>query len=293
MKKEYFPYLPNSRIEDNKRLKYINAIIDKNPFAYHKKKFYLSNSQDNIFSKINVRNFSIDNTNNNDTYIDNNENSIDNYTSRSRNLNGENVNQELLFFQKENDKNIDLYKNFMKNKSSSIEAHAQNYLNFLSQHKNLSPQNKNYNNNNLKRFSLKKNKSVADMTKIYTEKKKNFVPSFIKVRASDITNPFYYDGIAKEIIKRNREIMEYNIKESERKYNCNKIRKISRNSSDLLPYAPGQITNPDYYNLGDSFLNSNPIVNYRNQGINHIIDYNNSMINYGYKNYHRLKSDYY
>ena len=36
------------------------------------------------------------------------------------------------------------------------------------------------------------------MTKINMENKKNFVPGFIKVRTSDITNPFFYDGVARK-----------------------------------------------------------------------------------------------
>ena len=41
MKKSYFPYLPNSRIEDNKRYKYIRDMMEKNPFTYHKRKIFL------------------------------------------------------------------------------------------------------------------------------------------------------------------------------------------------------------------------------------------------------------
>ena len=294
MKGEYFPYLPNSRIEDNKRYKYMNDIMDKNPFAFHKKKYYFSNSGDNTNNNIYTQDFLTCNTN---SYNNNNDILINSYTPRNQNLNGENVNQELLVFQKENDKNINLYNSFMKNKSSSIEAHAQNYLNFISQHRNLSPQNKNninlnINNNNFYNYPLKRNKSVADMEKINLENQKNFVPGFIKVRTSDITNPFFYDGVAKEIMKRNKEIMEYNLRESERKYNNNKIRKISRISNDSLPYAPGQITNPDYYNLGDSVLNANPIVNNRYIGTNPFIQFNNSTINYGNKKYNKLKSEF-
>ena len=38
MKLSYFPYLPNSKNEDNKRYKYVCDKIEKDPFAYHRKK---------------------------------------------------------------------------------------------------------------------------------------------------------------------------------------------------------------------------------------------------------------
>ena len=49
MKQAYFPYLPYSQNEDNKRYKYIYEIMERNPFTYHKKKNYSSIFDDNKF----------------------------------------------------------------------------------------------------------------------------------------------------------------------------------------------------------------------------------------------------
>ena len=94
---EYFPFLPNSQIEDNTRYKYILKAIEKNPFTYHKKKsslinLYQINNKQKDFGK----------------------------------------NQELLFFQKWHDKDINSYNNFMKRKLLTIEANRRNYLKFIS-----------------------------------------------------------------------------------------------------------------------------------------------------------------
>ena len=75
---EYFPYLPYSVIEDNKRCQQMLKTIKNDPFTYHKKKSTLTNlvrvnSQDDIGD-----------------------------------------NQELLFFQKRHDKDINSYNNFMQ-----------------------------------------------------------------------------------------------------------------------------------------------------------------------------------
>ena len=266
MKQSYFPYLPNSRIEDNKRYKFINDMMEKNPFAFHKRK--------NISSSF-------------DNYIIKNNNNFNNF-------NGNNINQELLFFQKDNDKYIDSYNSFMKQKSSTIENNAQKYLNYLSQNKiSLNLNNKtNYfqNNNNdnisainntlpvsneskerknrlhenrsaknINSFPLRNNLNIFNNNNSIEVNKKNFIPSIIKARGSDITNPFFYDHIAKEIIKKNQETMNYNIKESENKFI--KKKKLFKYSDDKLALAPGKINNPKYYSLGESVLDKNPILN--------------------------------
>ena len=40
---EYFPYLPYSQIEDNKRCQNILKEMEKDPFTFHKKKSSLMN----------------------------------------------------------------------------------------------------------------------------------------------------------------------------------------------------------------------------------------------------------
>ena len=248
----YFPYLPNSKSDDNKRYKYICDKIEKEPFAYHKKK-----NSSFVFNK--------------QYYI-----SLDSDLNKNRNK----INQELLFFQKENDKYINSYNNFMQKKSSQIEENAENYLNYFSGYKNNINNEQNFQNtkNNYLNYSqellpknkyLSKNRSVPNLfpstsrnynniTKVKTEKN-NFIPSLVKTRGSDITNPFFYDEVAKEIMEKNQEVMAYNMKVSENKFRKKLI--TSKFSDDKIALAPGKIKNPNYYNLGESFLDKNPILN--------------------------------
>ena len=266
MKLSYFPYLPNSKNEDNKRYKYVCDKIEKDPFTYHKKK-----NSSFLFNKF---------------YIVP-ENNLD------LNQNQNKVNQELLFFQNENDKYINSFNSFMKKKSSIIADNAENYLNYISQSKKLknlesSDVNNTNTNNKINNYfnyshqfqenktkkSLFKNKSEPDLigfspkrynNELYKnktlegEKNNSFIPSLIKANGSDITNPFFYDQVAKEIIKKNQEVMAYNIQESE--YKLKQKRNTSKFSDDKIAIAPGKINNPNYYNLGESFLTKNPILN--------------------------------
>ena len=294
MKQSYFPYLPNSRNEDNKRYRFINDMMEKNPFTYHKRK--------NITSSFSANNYYINNIDNDDNF-DNNSNQIKNKNQNQMNIksypksfstlnnnnysNGNNINQELLIFQKANDRYMDSYNNFMRQKSSTIETNAQKYLSYITQNKkrrdinnlNLLSNNKEKTSNimplsndyRFKRNILYENKSASNINTYSIRNnnninnnsievnKKNFIPSYIKARGSDITNPFFYDRIAKEIIKKNQEAMDYNLKESEDKYI--KKKKLPKYSDDKLALAPGKINNPKYYSLGDSVLDKNPILN--------------------------------
>ena len=268
MKLSYFPYLPNSTIEDNKRYKNVCDIIEKNPFTYHKKK-----NPTILFKKSYI-------VSQNDTDINKNQNK---------------VNQDLLFFQKENEKYINSFNEFMLQKSSRIEENTENYLNYITNQKKLKTsksndiynQNQNQNQNVISNYLnyqnslqpkskkfLFKNKSEPDIfhispqhnnNDIYnyksfeTEKNNNFIPGLIKTKGSDITNPFFYDQVAKEIIKKNQEVMDYNKKQSEYKYNKKIIG--SKFSDDTIALGPGKVNDPNYYDLGESFLDKNPILN--------------------------------
>ena len=138
-KLSYFPYLPNSRVEDNKRYKYIRDMMEKNPFSYHRKKNMFSLNDMNYFNSNKIPNSNIDNGK---EIIQNNNNYLQNEQEK-----------ELLIFQNDHDKYMNLYNNFMQRKTSTIEANAKNYLNFLVQLKkpfqiNNTP-NKNISNKNL------------------------------------------------------------------------------------------------------------------------------------------------
>ena len=94
---EYFPYLPYSQTEDNKRCKQMLNRIAQDPFTFHKKK-------NSLMNLLNINNQK-------DT----------------------NKNQELLFLQKSNDRDINLFNDFMKKKSDTIDTNSRNYLNYITQ----------------------------------------------------------------------------------------------------------------------------------------------------------------
>ena len=248
---EYFPYLPYSQIEDNKRCQNILKEMEKDPFTFHKKKSSLMN-----LYNINLQKDS-----------------------------GEN--QELLFFQKRHDKDINSYNNFMQKKSSTIEANARNYLKYISHPININnlstrrsqkdyssiKENINSNINNLSTlthsnsnlnidnketeksslyFNLKKNPTEKN---IFT-KKSEFIAGNVKIKRSDITNPSYFNDIGEEIMKLNNDVMNYNIKEAQKKLN-----KKMMNKNEDISISPEKINNRDYYNIGESTLNVNPIIN--------------------------------
>lgn len=201
-------------------------------------------------------------------------------------------NQELLFFQRRHDKDFNLYKNYMKIKSEAIDTNAKNYLNYLSlpfnennrykkydietkkqlnnetQKENI---NSNSNNNNLP--ILNHSNSCYNITNKEIEKKlllfknrrnlseKNiFVAGNVKTRRSDITNPFYFNEVGEEIIKLNNDVYKYNLQLAEEKKQKKIIYKRSNRKEDVT-LSPEKIRNNNYYNLGESSLSINPILN--------------------------------
>ena len=175
----------------------------------------------------------------------------------------------------------------MKNKSDLIKENALNYLHYISQKNKLSntditnsfePKINFLNNSQLlnqPKKILTKNKSLPNIKIPFRNLKKeefklklaetdknnniNFVPRIIKARGSDITNPFFYDQVARDIMQKNYEVMNYNLKESENKFFLKK--KIPKYSDEKIALAPGKINNPNYYDLGESKLEKNPILN--------------------------------
>ena len=247
---EYFPYLPYSQIEDNKRCQNIIKEMKKDPFTFHKKKSSLINLY---------------------------------YINKQKDV-GEN--KELLFFQKWHDEDINSYNNYMKRKSSTIEANTRNYLKFISNpniinlrksrnqiYYNPIKENKssninnisslNHSNNNVNiqikqlnqqelNFNIKKNPTEKDIFK----KRDELIKNNAKFRRSDIPNPSYFNEIGEEIMKLNNEAMDYNIREAEKKL----YKKIT-NKYDDISLSPEKIQNINYYNLGESFLDVNPLIN--------------------------------
>ena len=265
-KVKYFPYLPYSQIEDNKRCQNIIKEMERDPFTFHKKKI----------SFINLC-----------------------HTNKEKNI-GEN--QELFFFQKWHDKNINSYNNYMKRKASTIEANTRNYLKFMS-HRNIINLRKSRNENYYNPIKENINSNINDISKLnhcnsnlninnkeIDKKELNFnikknqieeyilkksaelMKSNVKFRRSDITNPSYFNEIGEGIMKLYNDAMNYNIREAEKKYN-----KKFMNKYDDIPLSPEKIQNPNYYNIGESSLNVNPLINkgsYFQNGLKNVNKYN-------------------
>ena len=79
--------------------------------------------------------------------------------------------------------------------------------------------------------------------------------------ATDITDNSYYDKISKQLIlQMNKNYMDYNQILINKRYSPNPGNKYFLKNNQLA-VPPGHISNPRYYNLGESRLSSNPIVN--------------------------------
>jgi hypothetical protein len=263
---EYFPYLPYSQTEDNQRCKQMLNRIAKDPFTFHKKK----NSLMNLLNINNQR----------DT----------------------NKNQELLFLQKSNDSDINLFNDFMKKKSDTIDTNSRNYLNYITQgitkvnrfnfHTSQKKNNRqkyrinydsikeNINSNNNDFLTLNNNK-LLNSDYIEIEKKRLFFsnknntteknifnnrnkPGYVQVNAkkrrTDITDPFYFKEIGEEITKLNNDTMNYNITEAENKNKTKNIYSRNNRIEEEISISPEKIRNSNYYNLGESSLSINPIL---------------------------------
>ena len=57
-------------------------------------------------------------------------------------------------------------------------------------------------------------------------------------------------------MKLNNDVMNYNIREAQKKLN-----KKMMNKNEDISISPEKINNRDYYNIGESTLNVNPIIN--------------------------------
>ena len=300
-KKEiFFPYLPYNRIEDNKRTKHIIDILEKNPFVFHKKKNIFNNKSENESKDMNGKDKILN---------DNNPFSLEK-------LNNINNDKGVLDFQRVHEENRNIFNDLIEKKSKTIEVNVQNYLNFIAQ-KNKSNILKKNNHNYYVKFPISeqslpllnghpnfiiqnelKDKKYRNLKKSSTEnnlllsnshlnsdiiniinKNKNYIFAK-KGKRSDITNPLFYDGIPEEIIKLNKEVMDYNIKESSKKHNKDGI---LYKYYDDLPLGPQQINNPKYYNLGESSLEINPIIS---RGYYPMIN------SKSYKNFNKHKSEF-
>ena len=228
-------FLNERRNDDTKRSFNFCKLLKENPFKYHKRKnnlfLYEINSNDNNIS--------------------------------------ENNNSELLFCQKENDKIIKSFHNFMKSRSQILDKNKRNYLNFLAKEKERKSNNNNINTNQFQDFKkykpLNNCLNLSNGNNFSNDRNINyhsFSPKYHKNIGSDVTNPNYFDNIAKKLImQKNMEILNYNNNAYKSKYNSNIIYRNNFSLRKNLPLPPGKINNPRFYFLGESKLDRNPIVN--------------------------------
>ncbi len=81
----------------------------------------------------------------------------------------------------------------------------------------------------------------------------------------------------------NKNYVDYNQNLLTKRYSPNMENKLLFLKNDKIPLPPGHISNPRYYNLGESRLRSNPIVNPGNRA---------PIFNHLNNNNHRLKSEF-
>ena len=237
-------YLNESRNNDAKRTLNFYKLLKENPFKYHKKKNYFLSP-----SECNV----------------NNKNNGDN-------------NSELSLFYKENERIVKSFHSIMKSKSTIMDKNKRNYLNFLEKEKE-----KKYNNH----ININKSQDInyKHNYKIDTNLINSFSisPKYNK-NISDVTNPNYFDNIAKKLImKKNFEIMSYNNNDYKSKYNINSSinKNYFLNKNRNIPLAPGKINNPRYYFLGESKLDRNIIVNPGNRCLSPVYNFNKKKSEFG------------
>ena len=216
--------LNESHKNEKKRKINFFKLLEENPYKYHKKKNYFPPILNN--NKI---------------------------------TNNENHNSELLFCQNENDKILKSFHDFMKSKSQVIDKNRINYLNFLEKEKERKLNKINNticfkNKKKINTFKISESQSSIDNYINISKYTKNF--------GSDVTNPNYYDNITKRLnMKKNKEVMNYNIYVNKTKDNSNYHFRNNFFLRKKLPLPPGKVNNLRYYFLGESKLLRNPIVN--------------------------------
>ena len=101
---------------------------------------------------------------------------------------------------------------------------------------------------------------------------------------TDITDHSYYDKISKQLIlQMNKNYVDYNKNLAIKRYNSNEENNLYFLRKNKLAAPPQYISNPKYYDLGESKLRSNPIVNPGNRA---------PIFNYYNNHNHRIKSEF-
>ena len=256
-------------IQEVKRNEEIEKVLKNDPFLYHKKKYVISsrfndsNTKDGddtnnellLFQDENKKHINTlkNKINRKSFIIEENANNYLNYMMNEKNLNNKNMKTEP---GQRNKRYTQLMKSGIQSLSPNKYAINKNLL-FS-----------NYQNNTLDKKIMNNNpyhyNSIDNMNKAFSYDENNFLPIInTKKSASDITDNNYYDKISRQLkMQFNKNYLVYNqeiINKRKSPNNSNKMPYIKNNNELTLPI--GGISNPNYYNLGESKLSANPIVN--------------------------------
>jgi len=256
-------------IQEVKRNEEIEKVLKNDPFLYHKKKYVISSR----FNDSNTKDG--DNTNNelllfqdeNKKHI----NTLKNKINRKSFIIEENANNYLNYMMNEKNLNNKNMKTEPGQRNKRYTQLMKSGIQSLSPNKYAINKNllfSNYQNNTLDKKLMNNNhynyNSIVNMNKAFSYDENNFLPIInTKKSASDITDNNYYDKISRQLkMQFNKNYLDYNqeiINKRKSPNNSNKMPYIKNNNELTLPI--GGISNPNYYNLGESKLSANPIVN--------------------------------
>ena len=256
-------------IQEVKRNEEIEKVLKNDPFLYHKKKYVISSR----FNDSNTKDG--DNTNNelllfqdeNKKHI----NTLKNKINRKSFIIEENANNYLNYMMNEKNLNNKNMKTEPGQRNKRYTQLMKSGIQSLSPNKYAINKNllfSNYQNNILDKKLMNNNpyhyNSIDNMNKAFSYDENNFLPIInTKKSASDITDNNYYDKISRQLkMQFNKNYLDYNqeiINKRKSPNNSNKMPYIKNNNELTLPI--GGISNPNYYNLGESKLSANPIVN--------------------------------
>ena len=257
-------------VQEVKRNEEIEKVLKNDPFLYHKKKYVISsrfndsntkegdntNNELLLFQDENKKHINTlkNKINRKSFIIEENANNYLNYMMNEKNINNKNMKTEP---GQRNKRYTQLMKSGIQSLSPNKYAINKNLL--FSNYQNNTLDKKLMNNNN-----YNYNNSIVNMNKAFSYDENNFLPIInTKKSASDITDNNYYDKISRQLkMQFNKNYLDYNqeiINKRKSPNNSNKMPYIKNNNELTLPI--GGISNPNYYNLGESKLSSNPIVN--------------------------------
>ena len=256
-----------------KRNEEIEKVLKNDPFLYHKKKYVISsrfndgNTKDGddtnnellLFQDENKKHInSLKNKIDRKSFIiEENANNYLNYMMNEKNFNNKNMKTEP---GQRNKRYTQLIKSGIQSLSPNKYALNKNLL-FSNYQNNTLDKKYNFNNN---RYNYNSIDNIHNMNKAFSYDENNFLPIInTKKSASDITDNNYYDKISRQLkMQFNKNYLDYNqeiINKRKSPNNSNKMPYIKNNNELTLPI--GGISNPNYYNLGESKLSANPIVN--------------------------------